>query len=190
MKFSGKHLFNFKKCGYKEKGFTLIELIAVIAILGILASVLVVNIVAYINKAKATRIVSDCGVIIRAIDAYEAEHKEDTTAYVYSDYVHTDNEFSVYLDEIYHLDATNHHIIGANAAIKDLSPYFKKDADASSDKIVHIRISYIRGIAKRDVTVVTNPDGTIKSYKGKAYGAGGIIDNSVNIAINAATDYK
>jgi type IV pilus assembly protein PilA len=56
-----------------KKGFTLIELIAVIAILGILAAILVPNITGYIEKANVSKAVSDAKVVLNAVDAYNAE---------------------------------------------------------------------------------------------------------------------
>ena len=43
----------------KQKGFTIIELIVVIAIIAILASIVLVNVTQYINKAKDAAIKSD-----------------------------------------------------------------------------------------------------------------------------------
>ena len=47
----------------KQKGFTIIELIVVIAIIAILAAIVLVNVTVYINKAKDARINSDIGNI-------------------------------------------------------------------------------------------------------------------------------
>ena len=49
----------------KKKGFTLIELIAVIAIIGILAAVLVPRIVGYMNDAKRSKIVTQSRTVDR-----------------------------------------------------------------------------------------------------------------------------
>ena len=94
---------NFKKKN-KRKGFTLIELIAVIAILGILAAVLVPNIIGYINKAKVSKAVADAKTIVNAVDYYNA----DTTAGRIEDNV-----------LVSALKVNNASIVGANSSIKE-----------------------------------------------------------------------
>lgn len=60
---------NLKK---KKKGFTLIELMAVIAIIAILAAVLVPTVSGYINRSKKTAIVTECRTVMNAIETYNA----------------------------------------------------------------------------------------------------------------------
>ena len=60
---------NLKK---KKKGFTLIELMAVIAIIAILAAVLVPTVTGYINRAKNTAIISQVRSAVNAIETYNA----------------------------------------------------------------------------------------------------------------------
>ena len=52
-----------KKVGKSRKGFTLVEMVLVIAIIVILASVLILGVGAYLNKAKAASS-SDCSIIL------------------------------------------------------------------------------------------------------------------------------
>ncbi len=56
----------------KKKGFTLIELMAVIAIIAILAAVLVPTVTGYINRSKKTAIVSQVRNVITAVETHNA----------------------------------------------------------------------------------------------------------------------
>lgn len=60
---------NLKK---KKKGFTLIELMAVIAIIAILAAVLVPTVSGYINRAKKTAIITQVRNVISAVETFNA----------------------------------------------------------------------------------------------------------------------
>lgn len=57
----------------RKKGFTLIELIAVIAILVILGAILVPNVLGYRKKAEKANIQTSAKTIISAIDTYNAD---------------------------------------------------------------------------------------------------------------------
>ena len=69
---------NLKK---KKKGFTLIELMAVIAIIAILAAVLVPTVSGYISRSKKTAIITQVRNVVNAIETYNATASEsiDTT---------------------------------------------------------------------------------------------------------------
>ena len=54
----------------KKKGFTLIELMAVVAIIAILAAVLVLTVSGYINRSKKTAIVTQARTLMNAIETY------------------------------------------------------------------------------------------------------------------------
>lgn len=64
---------NILKKGKKKKGFTLIELIAVVAILIILAAILVPNIVGYVNRSKIAALKSDAKIVVNIIKAAQAK---------------------------------------------------------------------------------------------------------------------
>ncbi|AAK78965.1 prepilin-type N-terminal cleavage/methylation domain-containing protein [Clostridium acetobutylicum] len=61
-----------------NKGFTLIELIIVIAILAILAAILVPSISAYKIKAEKSNIQASARTLSHAIDAYNADNSDNT----------------------------------------------------------------------------------------------------------------
>lgn len=56
----------------KKKGFTLIELMAVVAIIAILAAVLVPTVTGYINRSKKTAIISQVRTVITAVETHNA----------------------------------------------------------------------------------------------------------------------
>lgn len=56
----------------KKKGFTLIELMAVIAIIAILAAVLVPTVSGYINRSKKTAVITQVRNVITAVQTYNA----------------------------------------------------------------------------------------------------------------------
>lgn len=58
------------KLNKKKKGFTLIELMAVIAIVAILAAVLVPTVSGYITRSKKTAYVTQVRTLINAVETY------------------------------------------------------------------------------------------------------------------------
>ena len=66
----------------KKGGFTLIEVIAVIAIIGIMASVLLPKFTKYINEAKKLKVVEQSRKVVMAVEAYnmKADHQIPKTA--------------------------------------------------------------------------------------------------------------
>lgn len=62
--------------GKKKKGFTLIELVAVVAIIGILAAILVPKITGYMQEAKKTKVIDQARKVLLAVETYNM--KNDT----------------------------------------------------------------------------------------------------------------
>ena len=58
------------KLNKKKKGFTLIELMAVIAIIAILAAVLVPTVSGYITRAKKTAVITQARSVVNAVSVY------------------------------------------------------------------------------------------------------------------------
>ena len=58
----------------KKKGFTLIELVAVVAIIGILAAILVPKITGYMNEAKKTKVIDQSRKVLLAVETYNMKH--------------------------------------------------------------------------------------------------------------------
>lgn len=66
---------NFVK-NKKKKGFTLIEMVAVVAIIGILAAILVPKITGYMNEAKKTGVIDQARKITQAYETAKMKGKD------------------------------------------------------------------------------------------------------------------
>jgi type IV pilus assembly protein PilA len=58
----------------KKNGFTLIEMIAVIAIIGVLAVAILPRVNGYIKEAKKVKVVDQCRKVVMAAESYELKY--------------------------------------------------------------------------------------------------------------------
>ena len=69
---------NFQKKYYKH-GFSLVELMAVIAIIGILATVVAINVVPFLSRANEEKVKSDLSQLSKALELYFLNEKSYPT---------------------------------------------------------------------------------------------------------------
>jgi len=76
-----------------ERGFTLVELMVVIVIIGLLATVVIINVMPATNRAATTKARADIATLEQAIDMYRLDHlrypteQEGLQALVAGDYI-------------------------------------------------------------------------------------------------------
>ena len=68
--------FQLEKSNRKKKGFTLIELIVVICIIVILASVLIPQISGYVREAKKIKVLDQSRSVVMAVESYNLKSTE------------------------------------------------------------------------------------------------------------------
>lgn len=80
----------------KNKGFTLIELVVVMTILGTLLTIAIPKVKQHIDSAKKLQIQSQCREIVIAVETYNSEVKEiDQICSGYSDYLIACNKSTI-----------------------------------------------------------------------------------------------
>jgi prepilin-type N-terminal cleavage/methylation domain-containing protein len=65
--------FSMKKQGLSNAGFTLVEIMVVVAIIALLAAVIVPGLIRARKRAQATRVLNDLRLIEAAVDQYAVE---------------------------------------------------------------------------------------------------------------------
>ncbi|WP_195971660.1 type II secretion system protein [Clostridium thermobutyricum] len=62
----------------KKKGFTLIEMVAVVAIIGILAALLIPKVTGYMNEAKKTKVIDQARKVVQAYEGAKMKGRDVT----------------------------------------------------------------------------------------------------------------
>lgn len=84
----------------KKKGFTLIELVVVMCIIGILASVLIPQISGYITEAKKLKVLDQSRSIVMAVESYNLKSKSKVSGSATINSIKTKTEISKYLKDV------------------------------------------------------------------------------------------
>ncbi|MBP1890704.1 type IV pilus assembly protein PilA [Clostridium moniliforme] len=107
-------IIKFKK---KKKGFTLIELVAVVAIMGILATIFVPKITGYMNEAKKTRVMDQARKVVMAVDTYEMKQNKAFSGSKVSDVISN--------------NITKEYLGGSGITLENTLPNLKADTNIS-----------------------------------------------------------
>ncbi len=69
-----RHRFQRRHRRDDESGFTLVELMVVIVIIGLLATVVIINVMPATNRAATTKARADIATLEQAVDMYRLDH--------------------------------------------------------------------------------------------------------------------
>ncbi|MBN1037433.1 MULTISPECIES: type II secretion system protein [Clostridium] len=84
----------------KNKGFTLLELIAVMAIITILATAILPKVTGYINEAKKTKVLDQCRKVVMAVESYNLTHSSNYEKNKNISNIKDDKSVNKYLEDV------------------------------------------------------------------------------------------
>ena len=172
-----------KSIKHKKKAFTLIELLAVIIILGVLAIIAIPSVSKYINDSRKISYISSSKSIADGV--MNLAHSSDfdmsdvnTTYYVPAEYIKTENglktpygEFTeAYVGVICNGKAHTYYWVSRDSSgigVKDITPVNKLDIDNIEENINENEITNTiktTGIGRRTVIKVLNQTGEWDTY--------------------------
>lgn len=125
----GSEIMNITISKTKKKGFTLVELIAVMAIIVILATTIAPKVLGYIDKGKKTNAIEEARQVVLAVDSYNISNSESEIA--------SNALFSDFKDKIVDanfIDGSDIKYIAAGNTYKQLNEIVKGSLDFKLEK--------------------------------------------------------